>query len=99
MRILCLLMLCSVLILSGCASKGTTSNSDKEYKTYTSGTLYKNKKTGQVYNINDNKDLLKVEADCREFVRFLFRDKLWDREGIQIGVDDCLDKSGYERVK
>ena len=99
MRILCLLMLCSVLILSGCASSGTTSSSDKGYKTYTSGTLYKVKKTGQVYNIYDNKDLLIVEANCREFVRFLFRDELWDREGIQIGVDDCLDKSGYERVK
>jgi hypothetical protein len=107
MRILIILSL--ILLLSGCSTNDTentssgmesstgnieNTSSDKEPST---GVIYRNTKTGEEFNENDNSGF-KVSKDfCIKFVDEKYRN--YDSIMTKEALEDCLRKLGYESVE
>ena len=107
-----LIILGSVLTLSGCASLGTSSDANNgkyysgstDYSPGTIGRIYKIKKTGQIiHRYGDSNDpevsrLQRYYVNCKKKADFIFRNKSWDVDGTQREVEGCMGQSGYERM-
>ena len=102
-----------MLILSGCASSGTSLGAynggyysgSTDYNPGTIGRIYKIKKTGQIidrYGDSNDPEVTRLQrfyVNCKKKADFIFRNKSWDVDGTQREVEGCMDQYGYERTR
>ena len=93
MRILIILSL--ILVLSSCSTNDTgNTSSGMESST---GVIYRNTKTGEEFNENDNSSFKVSQDFCIKFVAEKFRN--YDSTMTKEALEDCLRKLGYESVE
>jgi hypothetical protein len=107
MRILIILSL--ILVISGCStndtentssgmkpSKGNIENTSSGMES-SPGIIYKNTKTGEEFNENDNPSFKVSQDFCIKFVDEKFRN--YDSIMTKEVLENCLRKLGYESVE
>ena len=99
MRFFYLVIIGMILVVTKFASAGGSSGVNPSNDHIGSAHYYKYK-TGEIYDVWNDKHLMTAEGACRKGAKSLFKniDRSHDLAGIQQETDICLMEVGYERV-